>query len=53
MGGGECDGKDERKNKEPNAHMIFMYLLQKNNIDVQATTKYVLRQPNSKHFVGI
>ena len=38
-GGGAWDGK------ETNSHMFFMYLLQKNTFDVQATTKYVSSQP--------
>ena len=44
-GGGGCDGKDERTNKETNSHMFFMYLLQKNTFYVHATTKYVSIQP--------
>ena len=43
-GGGGCDGKDERLNKETN-NLFFMYLLQKNTFDVHATTKYVSIQP--------
>ena len=35
----------KRTNKETNSHMFFMYLLQKNTFDVQATTKYVSSQP--------
>ena len=39
-GGGGCDGKDERTNKETNAQIFFMYLLQKNTFDVQSTSMF-------------